>query len=189
MKSGASSLNPYAASYVPLSRRAPTNVNSVFSPGQELTTGNEAVWFGHQPNNPSPHQNVPQIYGQTAAEASKRKDTHGSEFSASTSQYPDNAMHRSFDEEFMDITYLQMTFPEISDQTLSDVYLASRCDLETAIDMLTQLDQTCPDDSLDKLPDTLDIGDVPESVSVAETGSWKLKNPKAETGASTSSAR
>ncbi|GFP81499.1 polyadenylate-binding protein-interacting protein 6 [Phtheirospermum japonicum] len=189
MKAGTSSLNPYAASYVPLFKRAPTNIKNEFSPGQELNTGNEAAWFGHQPNNSSSHQNVPQSYGQTAAEVSKRKDTHGGEFFASTSQYPNNAIQQSFDEEFdMDLAYLQMTFPGISDESLSDVYLANRCDLDGAVDMLNQLDQIYPDDSMDKLPDTLDIGDVPESVSVAETALQKVKNPTAETGASTSSA-
>ncbi|KAL6549263.1 hypothetical protein OROHE_009108 [Orobanche hederae] len=43
-----------------------------------------------------------------------------------------------------------------------------------------------PDDLSDKLPDTLDIGDAPESVTVVELAPQKVKNPAAETGASTS---
>ncbi|KAL3633457.1 hypothetical protein CASFOL_022219 [Castilleja foliolosa] len=186
MKTGTSSLNPYAASYVPLFRRGPTYVNNEFRPGQELNTGNETTWFGHQPNNSSPHQNVPLNYGQTSAEASNRKDTHAGEFFASSSQ--NHAIPQRFDEEFdMDLAYLQMMFPGISDESLSDVYLASICDLDAAVDMLNQLDQIDLGDSVGKLPDTLDIGDVPESVSVSEPGSRNVKNLTAETGASTSS--
>ncbi|KAK6129721.1 hypothetical protein DH2020_036522 [Rehmannia glutinosa] len=188
MKPGSSSLNPYAASYVPLFRRGVTNVSS----GQELNSGIEVVWFGHQPDNTLPqgqHQNVSQSYGHSAAiqtaEFSKRKDHHGGEFFASTSQYP-NAIQPNFDEEFdMDLAYLQMTFPGISYESLSDVYSASKFDLDAAVDMLNQL-EIYPDDSSDKLPDTLDIGDVPESVSVGELASQKVKNPTAEGGASTS---
>ncbi|KAI3454053.1 hypothetical protein Pfo_010716 [Paulownia fortunei] len=193
MKTGASSLNPYAASYVPLFKRGVADVNKEFNSGQELNSGNEVVWLGHQLDNTLPqgqHQNVSQSYAHSAgaiqtAEFSKRKDHHGGEFFASTSQYP-NEIQSNFDEEFdMDLAYLQMTFPGISEESLSDVYLANRCDLDAAVDMLNQL-EIYPDDSSDKLPDTLDIGDVPESGSVGELASQKVKNATAEAGASTS---
>ncbi|KAL6547584.1 hypothetical protein OROHE_009289 [Orobanche hederae] len=187
MKGGSSSLNPYAASYVPLSKRGAATANNEFSSRQELNTGNEVVWFGHQ----GQHQNIYQIYGQKDAsiqtgEVSKRKDQHGGgDFLASTSQNP-NSRQPNFDEEFdMDLAYLQMTFPGVSEESLSDVYLANRCDLDAAVDMLNQL-EIYPDDLSDKLPDTLDIGDAPESVTVVELAPQKVKNPTAETGASTS---
>ncbi|KAL6530781.1 hypothetical protein OROGR_014641 [Orobanche gracilis] len=187
MKAGSSSLNPYAASYVPLSKRGNVIANNDFNSRQELNAGNEVVWFGHQ----GQHQNVSRIYGQKDAsiqtgEVSKRKDQHGGgEFFASTSQNP-NVRQPNFDEEFdMALAYLQMTFPGVSEESLSDVYLANRCDLDAAVDMLNQL-EIYPDDSSDKLPDTLDIGDAPESVTVVELACQKVKNPTAETGASIS---
>ena len=45
------------------------------------------------------------------------------------------------DEEFeMNLTYLQMTFPGISDESLSNVYLANKGDLESTVVMLNQLE-------------------------------------------------
>lgn len=150
MKSGTSSLNPYAASYVPLFKRGVADVNKEFNSVQEFNSGNEFVQFGQQPVNTFPqgqHQNVSQSYAHSAghiqtAEFSKWKDHRGSEFIASTSQYPNEIQEKSnFDEDFdMDLAYLQMIFPGISEQSLSDVYLANRCDLDAAVDMLNQLE-------------------------------------------------
>ncbi|CAA0838354.1 Polyadenylate-binding protein-interacting protein 6 [Striga hermonthica] len=170
MKAGSSSsLNPYAASYVPLFKRGVANANNGLSPTQELNSGNEFVWSGHQPST---------LFASAiqTGEGSRRKSQHGGggEFLASTSQYP-NPIQPSFDEEFdMDLAYLQMNFPGISDESLSDVYLANRCDLEAAVDMLHQL-EVYPDDSLDKLPESLDIGDVSEPVTVSMTSSSSQK--------------
>ncbi|KAH6774250.1 hypothetical protein C2S51_012654 [Perilla frutescens var. frutescens] len=177
---GSSSLNPYAASYVPLFKRGAADVNKE----------NEVGHYGHRPVNTFPqgqHQNVSQSHPQSAgatqtAEYSKWKDHRSNEFVASTSQYPNEMPGKpNVDEDFdMDLAYLQMTFPGISEESLSDVYLANKCDLDSAVDMLNQL-EIHPDDSSDKLPDTLDIGDVPEKAS------QEAKNATT-TGASTSAA-
>lgn len=48
---------------------------------------------------------------------------------------------KSLDEETeMDLAYLAMTFPGVSEQSLADVYYANGCDMETSIDMLKHLE-------------------------------------------------
>ncbi|KAG4116007.1 hypothetical protein ERO13_D04G088301v2 [Gossypium hirsutum] len=47
------------------------------------------------------------------------------------------------DEEFdMDLEYLRMMFPGLSNDSVLDVYMANNGDLEATIDMLNQLEQT-----------------------------------------------
>ncbi|KAL3844127.1 hypothetical protein ACJIZ3_001530 [Penstemon smallii] len=150
MKKGASSLNPYATSYVPLSKRGAVDGKSKYiNSTQELQSGNETVWYGHQPDNTltrGQHQTVPQSYvgagAFRAADFSKSKDHHGGEFYASSSHYQNEMPEKSnFDEDSdMDLAYLLMTYPGISEESLSDVYLANRCDLDAAVDMLNQLE-------------------------------------------------
>ncbi|KAL3819050.1 hypothetical protein ACJIZ3_004955 [Penstemon smallii] len=191
MKTGASSLNPYAAAYVPLSKRGAADVNKDFNSTQELHNGNATLWRGHQPHNTlaqNQHKNVSQSYvhhsGASAfqtAENSKWNDHHGRAFYASSSHYPNEIPDEEFD---MDLAYLQMSFPGISEESLSDVYLANSCDLDSAIDMVNQL-ELYPDDLSDKLPDTLDIGDVPDS---SELASQKRKIVTAEASASSSAS-
>lgn len=147
MKTG-SSLNPYAASYVPLFKRGAADVNKEFGSAQGFSSENAVGQVGYRPVNTFPqgqHQYVSQSHPQSAgatatqtAEYPKWKDHRSSEFVASTSQYPEKP---SFDEDSdMDLAYLQMIFPGISEQSLSDVYQANRCDLDSAVDMLNQLE-------------------------------------------------
>ncbi|XP_016706805.2 polyadenylate-binding protein-interacting protein 5 [Gossypium hirsutum] len=90
------------------------------------------------------------------------------------------------DEEFdMDLEYLRMMFPGLSNDSVLDVYMANNGDLEATIDMLNQLEMYTVESS-DTLPDTLDIGDISESISSANCGTLKLKNVAGETGASSS---
>lgn len=134
---GASSLNPYAASYVPLFKRGVADVNKEFAVAQEFYSGNANTFPRGQ------QQSVSQIYPQNqTAEHHIWEDHRSSEFVASTSQYPKEATEKpKMVEEFdMDLAYLQMIFPEISEESLSDVYLANRCDLDCAVEMLNQLE-------------------------------------------------
>ncbi|XP_011081873.1 polyadenylate-binding protein-interacting protein 6 isoform X2 [Sesamum indicum] len=195
MKTGRSSLNPYAASYVPLSKRRAADEGKILNTAKELQNGSEIIHYGHQPDNKltrGQQQNVSQNYVHTSgspqtAEFTKWKGHHAGEFYASSSHYPNEIREKSnFDQEFMDLAYLQINFPGISEESLSDVYLANKCDLDSAVDMLNQL-EIYPDDSSDKLPDTLDIGDVPESVSSSGLVSLQeQRNSTAKAGASTS---
>ncbi|KAG6417125.1 hypothetical protein SASPL_119276 [Salvia splendens] len=184
MKTG-SSLNPNAAAYVPLFKRGAADVNKEFGSHQEFNSEDEVGQFGYRHVN-TQHQNVIQRHSQIAgapqiAEYPKWKDNYRNGFVASTSQYPEKP---SIDEDSdIDLTYMQMNFPEISLESLSDVYQASGCDLYSAIDMLHHLEMF-PDDSSDKLPDTLDIGDIPDSAPVKAP----LEAKNAASGASTSAS-
>jgi len=117
MKTGTSSLNPYAASYVPLSKRSTIGENKVYSTG---------------PHSENAIQNQ-----MNTLKGSTFLDSHGS-----SSQSPkEDAAKQAMDDDFdMDLAYLQMTFPGISEESLSDVYLANKRDLEATIDMLSQLE-------------------------------------------------
>lgn len=185
-------MNPYAASYIPLSRRGIADENK----GYELTadvckSGNEAFWLGTQPGNTTfgQYQKASQSYNVhgTVSEDSKLKGhtVYGSY--GSSSLYPNEMTEKQTldDENDMDLAYLQMTFPGVSDESLSDVYLANKGDLEATVDMLNQLELYTVD-STENLPDTLDIGDVSESGS----SSQKLKSVAGgEVGDSSSGSR
>lgn len=139
---GASSLNPYAASYVPIFKREAADPYKEF--------GNEDAQFSRQPVNSflqGQHQNSSQSHPKSggatqAADNSKPKDHRSNEFVASTSQYPNEMPpNPNFTEDSdMDLAYLQMSFPGISYQSLSDVYLANSCDLDSAMEMLDHLE-------------------------------------------------
>ncbi|KDP32281.1 hypothetical protein JCGZ_13206 [Jatropha curcas] len=185
MKQGVSTLNPYAASYIPLSKREASE--KIEFPGVTAKVsqgGNQTVWYGsaeHATLNRQHDQasSIPQI------SVLKSHSAHG--FSGSSSQNPNEMTEKQMmDEEFdMDLEYLQMTFPGISDESLNDVYMANQGDLEATIDMLKELEFD-PFEFPENLPDTLDIGDVSESGSPAECSSVKLKNVVGEASASSS---
>ncbi|KAJ0230657.1 hypothetical protein HA466_0305300 [Hirschfeldia incana] len=68
----------------------------------------------------------------------------------------------------MDIEYLLVTFSGLSQESITDVYLANSGDLEATIEMLNQLEVSSSVISRDHspqehLPETLDIGDLCES--------------------------
>ncbi|CAA0402006.1 unnamed protein product [Arabidopsis thaliana] len=62
----------------------------------------------------------------------------------------------------MDIEYLLVTFSGLSQESITDVYLANGGDLEATIEMLNQL-EIYSTESEENLPETLDIGDISES--------------------------
>nr|XP_027081676.1 polyadenylate-binding protein-interacting protein 6-like [Coffea arabica] len=188
MKAGASTLNPYAESYVPLSKRRGADERNDFKfPGVQAKRGSESAVLG--PRHWDPTILAPQIYDSHysdafyAAENTKLKGYTNPGFHGSSSYSPaETAEKATFEEESdIDLAYLQMTFPSVSEESLADAYKANNYDLDATIDMLTHL-EAYPVDS--KLPDTLDIGDVPESGSAGEL--LKLKDVNTEAGASSS---
>ncbi|KAL3500460.1 hypothetical protein ACH5RR_039553 [Cinchona calisaya] len=190
MKAGASTLNPYAESYVPLSKRRGLDGRNDFKfAGVEAKRASEATVLG--PQHWDPTVQAPQSYNIHSGdplytpESTKLKDHTGLGFHGSSSYNPVEMTEKSIsDEEFdMDLAFLQMTFPGVSDESLTGVYFANQGDLDATIDMLNHL-EVYPVDS--KLPDTLDIGDVPEAGSAGEFASQKLKNVNIEAGASSS---
>ncbi|KAK6248264.1 hypothetical protein QUC31_019829 [Theobroma cacao] len=171
MKPGVSSLNPYAASYIPLAKRE-GNDNVA---AKDIKRGNETAWYepsSHLAHNPH-HSNtsLDSVTHGTGkhqipeACALKSHPAHGS-FMQNLGEMTDKQI---MDEEFdMDLEYLCMIFPGLSNESLLDVYW-----------MYTV-------ESSETLPDTLDIGDVSESGSSATCGALKLKNVAGEASASSS---
>lgn len=150
MKGGTSSLNPYAASYIPLSKRGITDGKRGYElPADSSKSGNEAFWLGPHPGNATlgQYQKASQGYSVNSAvsEDSKLKGHNVYGSYGSSSLYPNEAAEKQTldDENDMDLAYLQMTFPGVSDESLSDVYLANKGDLEATVDMLNQLEVTC----------------------------------------------
>ena len=127
MKPGVSTLNPYAAAYIPLAKRdsQPEEV-----PKSQLR--HKAVLEGDSRG--------------TAAQLSqdvfsmKSQSVHGS-YSGS-SQYESEMLEKQMmDLEFdMVMDYLQTAFPGLSKQSLADVYFANNGDIEATVDMLSQLE-------------------------------------------------
>lgn len=145
MKAGTFSLNPYAASYIPISRRGISDENKGFELTENASrSGDEAFGHGPQPvisttNNQYQMSRQSYTVQGTVSEDSKLKShsVHGS-----SSQYPNEITekHKWDEQRDMDLTYLLMTFPGVSDDSLSVVYLANSGDLDATIEMLVQLE-------------------------------------------------
>lgn len=179
MKSGTSSLNPFAESYIPLSKREPKNEGktSEITAEKSPKSSGETTWFDTRSQGP---KETKQIYLQS--DASFDLNLHGIEelligedFMKKGHENPSNETEKYYTDEDsqMDLAYLGTLFPGISDQSLLDVYTANGGDLEASIDMLNQL-EFYPVDARRHLPESLDIGDVSDVKSSAE-GSSKLK--------------
>lgn len=194
MKTGTSSLNPYAASYIPLSRRGSSDSNNDYSlTAKGYKSGNETDWSGPHSEDTTQYQHQSKAsqnyvgHGTLTLEdyTWKANSVHGS-YGSSSQNTKEMTEKQMMDEEFdMDLAYLQMIFPGLSEESLSDVYLANKGDLEAAVDMLNQL-ELCTGDSSENLPDTFDIDSVSESRSSGESASLKLKNVAGEVSGSSS---
>lgn len=125
MKQGVSSLNPYAAAYIPLSKRCADDRTYVTATESEE----------------NPYCN---LQDQLHFKGSLDSGAHGSAkqfYGSSSCTFNELAEKQMSTEEFdMDLEFLQMTFTGISDQSLTDVYLANKGDLEATVDMLNQLE-------------------------------------------------
>ncbi|OIV96511.1 hypothetical protein TanjilG_07903 [Lupinus angustifolius] len=154
-----SSLNPYAASYVPLSKRESAGRTLVTDKGSE-NHSSKKMTGNFQTNS----QFASNSYGSSSQNRVQSADNH----------FTDD------DHIDLDIEYMKMSFPGISEESLRDVYLLSRDDLDAAIDMLSQLEFDHAVESSGSLPETLDIGDVSEPTLSADSASLKLKNVAAE---------
>ncbi|XP_031117943.1 polyadenylate-binding protein-interacting protein 5-like [Ipomoea triloba] len=176
MKAGKSTLNPHAEAYVPLSKRVLPTKDSAKSPGIENKDGNEA---GLLPTGVTPAQYQQQLAQRT--EQYYMQHSPSDDFFGSSSQ----GQHEFTDTEVLDMEfdidmqYLRRTFRDISEESLSQVYLVNKCDLEETVDMLNQLE----------LPDCLDIGDESEpGPSSGEAYSQKLKKVSDESSSTVASS-
>lgn len=146
MKLGASSLNPYAESYVPLSKREPKNEHKASEITSEVSPKNndETAWSNSHPEVSKENK---EIYLQT--DPTFDLNIHGIEelligedFTKKDHENPSNETEKYYTDEDsqMDLAYLGAIFPGISDQSLLDVYTANGGDLEASVDMLNQLE-------------------------------------------------
>ncbi|XP_058724825.1 polyadenylate-binding protein-interacting protein 5-like [Vicia villosa] len=187
MKPRQSSLNPYAAAYVPVSKRdANANASARFYATEEENNSSQdydgTAWF--QP--PQYAGNNVQLLKNNPQRLSPGKSQPGSSsyFSSQQSVAPLADKHFMDEEVDIDLEYLRMTFPGISDESLVDVYNVNGGDLDAAVDMLSQLEFDDAVDSSGNLPDSLDIGDVSEPALPANSPSSKQKNATAEASTS-----
>ncbi|CAI9094405.1 OLC1v1030138C1 [Oldenlandia corymbosa var. corymbosa] len=154
MKCGTSTLNPYAESYVPISKRGgPNGKNDTGHVGTESKGAIEGSVIA--PRQWDPTSQSPQLYNSHgygswhAAEDSKLKGHSGSGFHGSSSYSSSETTEKGAQgEDFeMDVTYLQMTFPGIAEEFLSEIYYANQGDLDSAIDMLNHFEDIFTNES------------------------------------------
>ncbi|KAL9330914.1 hypothetical protein ACSQ67_000524 [Phaseolus vulgaris] len=166
MRPQSSSLNPYAASYVPLSKRGQMTRQDATNDQQLINSSSERLF-------------KPEAFP-------TKNQLASSSYTSSSQNVAEVAENQLLAEDLdMDLEYLRITFPGISYQSLVDVYNVNSGDLDAAIDMLSQLELE-GDESSGTLPETLDIGDVSESGLAAESTSLKQKNVAEETSTSSS---
>ncbi|KAF3567855.1 hypothetical protein DY000_02011315 [Brassica cretica] len=85
--------------------------------------------------------------------------------------------------------FLLANFSDLSIESVRDVYLANDGDVDATIEMLTQLEVYSNEaEEYLPLPDTLDLGDVPETIETSTSSAPpKQKNASNEASASSSS--
>ncbi|CAH2073053.1 unnamed protein product, partial [Thlaspi arvense] len=120
MKPGAFALNPHAASYVPLSKRVD------FADMDGLVFAN-----------PSAHVVQGQQISFAGVEVSMPKKSSEMAYKQIRDDDLDLDLEMDID---MDIEYLLVTFSGLSQESITDVYLANGGDLEATIEMLNQLE-------------------------------------------------
>ncbi|XP_038900178.1 polyadenylate-binding protein-interacting protein 5-like [Benincasa hispida] len=195
-----SSLNPYATSYIPLSQRG-ANRTFVAENSSRENIGSKRTFIVENASRENIGANLPGyseqcVYNPPYSNISPRLNMHHGKKApvAAASAVKNHPFHGSlsqqsgdltememFDREVnMDLELLQVSFPGLSEQSLTDVYFANKGDLDAAIDMLSQLENKHPHDveyDPESLPDTLDIGDISESGFVAvDQASFRMKN-------------
>ncbi|XP_076933771.1 polyadenylate-binding protein-interacting protein 5-like [Bidens hawaiensis] len=163
MNTRSSTLNPYATSYIPLSRRGEPDASKGYGQGSDAT---EYQLPGYSDN----HDAVVETSDNLKLKSHSGFDSYGSS-SNSTELAGKQAVDVDYE---MNLAYLQMVFPGVSEESLSSVYTACGGDMEATVEMLNQL-ELHSGDFTENLPDSLDIGDVSEAGSSSEAGSQKLK--------------
>ncbi|XP_058111670.1 polyadenylate-binding protein-interacting protein 5-like [Magnolia sinica] len=189
MKPGKSSLNPYAASFVPLSRRGINDENKAHittyrdhksDGGTEIFNANKVenntpqTMSGESKNPMETAQNAQKsnILGTEEDWSQKGHNFYSFEDSMPRDMNDRTEKENPAEDYEVDMAYLAAAFPGISEQSLVDVYFANQGDLEASIEMLIQLEGQ-PDD-FQRLPQTLNIGDVSDSGVVGNTsGEWR----------------
>ncbi|KAI3996168.1 hypothetical protein MKX01_022662 [Papaver californicum] len=148
-----SSLNPYAASFVPLSEKHGSVIASTWS--HEVNkqsqcsprSGVASPKFINHGGNEQPRY-------QDWTQGQKNQGSYGSSFvipnGMTAQEYLDEASE-------MDLAYLGGLFPGLSEQSIGYTYSACGDDVDAAVLMLKQVEG--PAESSQHLPDTLNVGD------------------------------
>ncbi|KAF8400746.1 hypothetical protein HHK36_014046 [Tetracentron sinense] len=191
MKPEMSSLNPYAASYVPILKREAEVENKTFKlTAEDPKSDNVTAWSkpsskAHKkmiqnelPDKAYPNFNIHGNEKLLVAENFTQKNHQSRGSHDSWSRNPSDMTEKQhMNEDFeMDLAYLSITFPGMSDQSLADVYSANGGDLEASVDMLNQLE----------FYPTMDIAHASESGSSAKGASVKPKKISCEASGSSS---
>ncbi|KAK0571659.1 hypothetical protein LWI29_019602 [Acer saccharum] len=152
MKQGKSSLNPYAASYIPLHKREANGRNKVFelTTKDSLTSGDETTrsfstthgYCGTEKYFPAGASDS-DIYGIEGQLIAIEILLEGHEnLSGRTGElYRDKPSEK-------DLDFLSGLFPDISEQSLTEVYAVNGGDLGASVDMLIQLEHDVHEDLL-----------------------------------------
>ncbi|KAI9073978.1 hypothetical protein K1719_025626 [Acacia pycnantha] len=189
MKQRGSSLNPYAASYTPVARREENGGTSVAYNDYKSYEG--PVGF-QTPQHTTQDQHSLHLNTHASQKFSTSQSYHvKSQPKSSSSGLAVQGAVQMIDKQLldedsdMDLEYLRMTFPDISEQSLFDVYMVNGRDLDASIDMLSLLESDVVQSS-ESLPETLDIGDISESGNFADSASLKMKKAAYEASSSSS---
>ncbi|CAH9127295.1 unnamed protein product [Cuscuta epithymum] len=150
METGKSYLNPHAEVYVPLFQREGGNKDGLLPSIVKPAEFPQQFPQSSEPHSiqPSPSDNLYASSSQGQSDDSEPTDT----------QLMD--MQYNFD-----MNCLRTNFHDISEESLSHVYILKECDLNETIDMLNQLE----------LPDCLYIGDESEPGPSSKAANQKLK--------------
>lgn len=165
MKPGIS-LNPNAASYVPLFQKKMNVENEV-----SKMTGKDPKSDKALPESASRGtEELP-----VSVECTLNGYTFDGSFGSSSQNQNLGRENQVVNEEIeMDLAYLKMTFPGFSDESLEEVYMAHQGDLDAAVDILSQLEFYSSESSKTLLA-TMDIGDLSEPGPTSECASSKQK--------------
>lgn len=164
MKAAAiSTLNPLAESYVPLALRDDKSETS------DSTT--------------SHHHEEKKLAATDNLKLKAQESSDGASSQVSGQIISDLKSGEDDDDFEMELAYLQMSFPGMSDQSVMDVYTVNNGDFDASLEMLNELESF---ECADGLPDALDIGDVSEPFLSGECSSTKAKDVAIESSSSSS---
>ncbi|KAL1202237.1 Polyadenylate-binding protein-interacting protein 5 [Cardamine amara subsp. amara] len=169
MKPGTFALNPHAAAYVPISKRV------------DYGGSDDGLMFANSPT----HMMQGQQISFSGVQVSMPKTSSEMAYKQiRDDDDDDDGLDMEMDID-MDIEFLLVTFPGLSQESITDVYLANSGDLEATIEMLNQL-EIYSAEAQEHLPETLDIGDITESGPSTSSKGSKQKNAATEVVASSS---
>ncbi|KAJ0248552.1 Polyadenylate-binding protein-interacting protein 6 [Hirschfeldia incana] len=170
MKPGGSALNPHAAAYIPLSKREGASAKPAATTHHHVQYQPCGASYGYDGV-----QGMGSFPGSQMYMPTKTTTTYSS----------DKKMRDEDLEMDMEFEYLLATFSALSQESINDVYLANNGDLDATIEMLNQL-EIYSTEAQEYLPDTLDIGDVPETTTPSSAPEQTIVSNEASSSSTSS---